>query len=65
MDTFQYWVTRIGVPWPAVKIHLEEAMAAAREKWPELIQALPMSTSHKVVLREHLSGLQPDFRIEL
>ena len=65
METFQYWSTRIGAPWPAVKIHLEEAMVAARENWPELIQALPMSTSHKSALKQHLAGLPLAFRIEL
>ena len=38
MATFQYWITRVGAPWPAIKIHLEEGMAAAREQWPASIQ---------------------------
>ena len=65
MATFQYWTTRVGAPWPAIKIHLEEAIAAAREQWPGLIQKLPMAENHKAVLKEHLAGLSPDFRIEL
>ena len=40
-------------------------MIAAREKWPELIQALPMSASHKSALKQHLAGLSLAFRIEL
>ncbi|MGI9274449.1 MAG: type II toxin-antitoxin system HipA family toxin [Endozoicomonas sp.] len=64
METFQYWSTRIGAPWPAIKVHLEDAMATARAQWPELIQELPMVAAHKVILKEHLAGLSPDMRIE-
>ena len=65
MATFQYWVTRIGAPWPAIKIHLEDAMENARQQWPELVSSLPMSVSHKVILKEHLASLSSDFRIKL
>lgn len=65
MNTFQYWSTRIGAPWPAIKVHLEDAVEAAREQWPTLIRELPMIDAHKIVLREHLAGLSPDMRIEL
>ncbi|MGB1271751.1 MAG: type II toxin-antitoxin system HipA family toxin [Endozoicomonas sp.] len=65
MATFQHWATRIGAPWPGIKIHLEEAIEAAREQWPGKLQALPMSASHKALLEQHLAELAPDFRIEL
>ena len=65
METFQYWATRIGAPWPAIKVHLEDAMVTARAQWPELIQELPMSEDHKAVLKEHISGLLPDFLMDL
>ena len=65
MATFEYWATRIGAPWPAIKIHLEDAMTAAREQWPQLLQTLPMSANHKAILKEHLAGLSPDLRIEM
>ncbi|MET4693631.1 type II toxin-antitoxin system HipA family toxin [Endozoicomonas lisbonensis] len=65
MGTFQYWASRIGAPWPAIKIHLHEAIESAREQWPELLQALPMSASHKDVLKEHMASLSSDFRVEL
>ncbi|WP_252177931.1 type II toxin-antitoxin system HipA family toxin [Endozoicomonas sp. 4G] len=65
MDTFRYWSTRIGAPWPAIKVHLDDALETARAHWPTLIRELPMMDAHKVVLREHLAGLSPDMRIEL
>lgn len=65
MATFQYWAKRIGVPWPAVKIHLQEVMHLAQEQWPQLIKTLPMADSHKAILKKHLLGLSVDFRIDL
>ncbi|WP_421595200.1 hypothetical protein [Rahnella sp. PD4] len=52
----------MGVPWSAVKVHLDEAIKIARERWPDLLTELPMLEEHKIVLREHWAALLTDFR---
>ena len=63
LQTFERWAERVGVPWLAVKVHLEDVMQKARESWPELLEQLPMLEAHKTVLREHWASLSPDFRL--
>lgn len=63
METFQTWSKRIDVPWPAVKVHLLDALTAARDLWPELLEDLPMQELHKKVLRSHWSKLSVDFKL--
>ncbi len=65
MATFEYWCKRVGAPWPAIKVHLEEAVFVARNKWPTLLKDLPMADDHKIILKEHLAGLSADFRMRL
>ncbi|MBF7954200.1 type II toxin-antitoxin system HipA family toxin [Rahnella victoriana] len=63
MQTFERWAERIGVPWSAVEVHLNEAIEIARERWPDLLTELPMLEEHKIVLREHWASLPTDFRL--
>ena len=63
LETFQAWSKRIDVPWPAVKVHLLDALTAARDLWPGMLQDLPMYEPHKVVLRTHWSKLSADFKL--
>lgn len=63
-DSFQRWCERIGAPWPAIRIHLYDAIMAARERWPKLLETLPMIDSHKAVLQQHWRTLPEDFRIQ-
>ena len=63
LETFKTWAQRVGVPWPAVKVHLLDALAKARDTWPQLLQDLPMREAHKDVLRAHWSRLSADFRL--
>lgn len=63
LKAFQTWSERIGVPWPAVKVHLLDALTAARDLWPGMLQNLPMHELHKEVLRSHWSKLSADFKL--
>ena len=63
LETFQTWSNRIDVPWPAIKVHLLDALAAARDLWPGMLQDLPMHELHKEVLRSHWTKLSADFKL--
>ena len=63
LETFQTWSKRIDVPWPAVKVHLLDALAAARDLWPGMLPDLPMEEAHKGILRAHWSKLSADFNL--
>lgn len=62
-EHFQYWAERSGIPWRAIKPHLDETMEKARSLWPTAIKDLPMNDGHKQALLEHWGRLQSDFRI--
>ncbi|HEN3479725.1 TPA: type II toxin-antitoxin system HipA family toxin [Yersinia enterocolitica] len=61
--TFKIWSERIGVSYPAIKAHLEEAIEIARRDWPEMLTELPMNEEHKMMLCMHWSQLHADFRL--
>ncbi len=63
LTTFQTWAQRTGIPWPAVKVHLLDALTAARDLWPRMLQDLPMQETHKEVLKSHWSKLPADFKL--
>ena len=63
LGAFQTWARRTGVPWPAVKVHLLDALAAARDVWPRMLQDLPMQETHKEILKSHWSKLSADFKL--
>jgi len=60
---FEAWAKRAGVPWRAIKPHLDDTMEKARSLWPEGIKELPMNDGHKDKLQTHWANLQKDFRI--
>jgi len=60
---FEAWAGRAGIPWRAIKPHLDDTMDKARSLWPEAIKDLPMNDEHKDMLREHWTRLQKDFQI--
>jgi serine/threonine-protein kinase HipA len=64
MAHFQSWANKSGIPWRAIKPHLDDTMSKARASWPEALKALPMDESHKEGLRAHWGKLQDDFKIE-
>lgn len=61
---FQAWTANVGIPWPAVKPHLDDVMDKARSLWPDALNNLPVHETHKEELKRHWSKLQQDFRIE-
>lgn len=65
MTDFEYWATKAGIPWRAVKSHLDEVVEIARASWPQALSNLPMDESHKAKLRTHWTSLHEDFKIEV
>jgi len=63
MAHFEHWSNKTGVPWRAIKPHLDDTMEKARALWPEALQGLPMDDIHKEKLKGHWGELQADFRI--
>ena len=64
MAHFQTWADKSGIPWRAIKPHLDDTLSNARELWPEALKALPMEDTHKDRLKTHWSKLQRDFKID-
>ena len=63
MMHFQSWANKSGIPWRAIKPHLDDTLSKAREFWPEALNALPMEDTHKEGLKIHWSKLHDDFKI--
>lgn len=61
--TFEAWARRAGIPWRAIKPHLDDTMEKARSLWPQEIKDLPMNDEHKERLQGHWAELQKDFQI--
>jgi len=61
---FKAWADKAGIPWRAIKPHINDTMEKARSLWPEALKKLPMDEAHKKKLREHWKKLQDDFRVE-
>ncbi len=64
MAHFQTWADKSGIPWRAIKPHLDDTLSKARELWPEALKALPMEDAHKDRPRTHWGKLQEDFKID-
>jgi serine/threonine-protein kinase HipA len=64
MDNFKSWSDKVGIPWRAIKPHIDDAMEKVRTLWPEALINLPMDKEHKEKLKTHWHKLQADFRIE-
>lgn len=64
MAHFQLWAVKSGIPWRAIKPHLDDTLIKARELWPKALEALPMVDAHKEGLKTHWGRLHEDFRID-
>ncbi len=64
MASFEAWAKRIGVPWQAIKVHLEETLELARGHWLKMLTELPMDELHQQTLKAHWQNLHHDFRID-
>ena len=63
MEHFEKWGQCIGTSWPAIRVHLLDVMAKARDIWPNLLDKLPIEAKHKIILQSHRKKLHPDFRL--
>ena len=61
---FKSWAVKSGLPWRAIKRHLDDAMQSARSEWPATLKNLPMREEHRQQLVKHWRSLHQDFRIE-
>jgi serine/threonine-protein kinase HipA len=64
-DNFQYWADKSGIPWRAIKPHIDDTMEKVRTLWPEALNNLPMDEEQKDKLKAHWLKLQADFKIEV
>ncbi len=64
-DNFQYWAEKSGIPWRAIKPHINDTMDKARALWPEALKDLPMDEEHKDKLKAHWLKLNANFKIEV
>jgi len=62
-EHFEVWAKRAGIPWRAIRPHLEDTMESARSLWPQALKNLPMDDGHKEKLKAHWAELHPDFRL--
>ncbi|MDD9176300.1 type II toxin-antitoxin system HipA family toxin [Aliivibrio finisterrensis] len=63
MKNFEVWAEKSGVPWVAIKPHLLDVIDKAKNKWPRLLQELPMLEEHKAELKLHWARLSVDFKV--
>jgi serine/threonine-protein kinase HipA len=64
MAHFQSWAQKSGIPWRAIKPHLDDTLSKAKELWPKALKTLPMDGAHKDGLRIHWGKLHEDFTID-
>jgi serine/threonine-protein kinase HipA len=62
---FQHWASKSGIPWRAIKPHINDTIEKVRTLWPEALNNLPMDEEHKDKLKTHWSNLHADFIIEI
>lgn len=63
MNHFERWAKKVGIPWRALKPHIDDTLERARDLWPQELNDLPMADPHKAGLRDHWSKLQASFRM--
>ena len=63
MMHFKWWAEKSGIPWRAIKPHLDDTLLKARNLWPQALKSLPMDNTHKNVLKAHWNRLHNDFKI--
>jgi len=63
MAHFELWAKKAGIPWRAIKPHLDETMEKARDLWPKALNELPMIDHHKKALTAHWRKLSAQYKI--
>jgi len=64
IGNFKSWAEKSGIPWRAIKPHIDDTMEKARSLWPDALKDLPMDEEQKEKLKAHWLKLQTDFQIE-
>lgn len=64
MENFESWADKSGIPWRAIKPHIDDTMEKARSLWLDALKDLPMDEEQKEKLKAHWLKLHIDFRIE-
>lgn len=64
MVSFESWAKSVGVPWRAIKPHLDDVMEKAHNLWPAYLADSPMNDNQKILLKKHWNTLHDDFRID-
>lgn len=64
MGHFELWAKSAGVPWRAIKPHLEDVVEKAHHFWPDYLQTAPMNANHKLALQAHWCKLHSDFALK-
>ena len=62
-ENFQSWSQKAGIPWRAIRPHLDDVLDKAKALWRPAIKDLPMNERHKRKLIEHWENLHQDFRL--
>ena len=62
-QNFVSWANKTGVPWRAIKPHIDDTMVKVRNLWPKALKKLPMDEEHKTKLVAHWQKLHRDFQI--
>ena len=60
---FESWAGKAGIPWRAIKPHLDDTLERARSLWPGGLKDLPMEGVHQEKLGAHWKSLHMDFVI--
>jgi serine/threonine-protein kinase HipA len=63
MEHFEAWAVKAGIPWRAIRPHLNDTIEKARAEWPKALKDLPMADDHKAHLITHWENLEEEFRI--
>lgn len=63
LEHFESWSRSVGVPWRAVRPHLEDVIDVARRQWPLYLDQAPMNPDHKRSLRDHWRSLDSGFGV--
>ncbi|WP_331280877.1 HipA domain-containing protein [Litchfieldella xinjiangensis] len=61
-DDFRRWADKVGVAWPSIRTILDDTLERARTQWPRQLEAMPMTDTHKAILKRHWRNLAPEWR---
>ena len=63
MGHFEAWAKSVGVPWRAIKPHVDDVLERARKLWSEYLEHSPMNNAHKAGLKTHWANLSNDLKV--